>query len=79
MAKYFEEVAATVTLKTAKDLENYFEFAKTNSYVSSYCKETSIVGIENEPLLHINGAGEFVPDDRCPDVSKEDFETAEPF
>lgn len=76
MAKYFEEVAATVTLKTAKDLENYFEFAKTNSYVSSYCKETSIVGIENEPLLHINGAGEFVPDDRCPDVSKEDFETA---
>ena len=64
MAKYFEEVAATVTLKTAKDLENYFEFAKTNSYVSSYCKETSIVGIENEPLLHINGAGEFVPDAR---------------
>ena len=73
MAKYFEEVAATVTLETAKDLEKYFEFAKTNSYVSSYCKETSIVGIENEPLLHINGAGEFVPDDRCPDVSKEDF------
>ena len=45
MAKYFEEVAATVTLETAKDLEKYFEFAKTNSYVYSYCKETSIVGI----------------------------------
>ena len=30
MAKYFEEVAATVTLETAKDLEKYFEFAKTN-------------------------------------------------
>lgn len=76
MAKYFNEVDTTVLLETEKDLTKYFDFAKTNTYVSSYCKETTIVGIGNEPLLHINGAGEFIPDDRCPDISKEDFETA---
>lgn len=74
--KFFKSVDTVVSLKSEEDLKNYFKFAKTNSYVSSFCKETSVIGIANEPLLHINGKGEFVADERCPEVPQEDFETA---
>ena len=60
--KFFTTVDAVVVFESEKDLKNYFNFAKTNSYVSSFCKETSLIGIANEPLLHVNGRGEFVPD-----------------
>jgi hypothetical protein len=74
--KFFTTVDAVVVFESEKDLKNYFNFAKTNSYVSSFCKETSLIGIANEPLLHVNGRGEFVPDERCPEVPQDDFETA---